>query len=68
MVTQRSAVSCLVNYEEFLKTGCNSSSQTIKMAECDHSGLLSSENEEFVGKVKQFLEARCGSVCGTKTI
>ena len=30
------------------------------MAECNHLELLSSENEEFVGKVKQFLDAGCG--------
>lgn len=31
------------------------------MAECDHLELLTSENDECVGKVKQFLEAgwRC---------
>ena len=36
------------------------------MAECDHLELLTSENEERVGKVKQFLEAGCGCSRGIK--
>ena len=62
IVTQRPAVSCLGNYE--LRRVF--SSQTIKMAECDHSELLTSENEECVGKVKQFLEAGCRCSRGIK--
>lgn len=55
-------MSCLGNYE--LRRVF--SSQTIKMAECDHSELLTSENEECVGKVKQFLEAGCRCSRGIK--
>ena len=36
------------------------------MGECDHSELVTSDSEEFVGKVKQFLEAECGCARGIK--